>query len=88
MIESQENATTAALRQLGIPVQTTVVVAGPCPPGSPSEGKLRRRRDRRGRRHAGRPAGRRCATLITAHKPGDTVAVVVRRDGKQRDARR
>ena len=41
MSDSQENATTAALRSLGIPVQTTVVVQD-LPAGSPSAGKLRK----------------------------------------------
>ena len=41
MTDSQENATTAALRQLGIPVTSRTVVAPACPASSPSQGKLR-----------------------------------------------
>lgn len=39
MRESQQHATTAALRQLGIPVTTTVTVAG-VSPDSPAQGRL------------------------------------------------
>jgi PDZ domain-containing protein len=80
MRDSQENATTAALRQLGIPVDTTVLVDA-LSPGSPSEGKLEPGDvvltvD-------GKPAvgGARLRELITAHEPGDPVDLVVRRDG-------
>ena len=41
MTESQQSATTAALRQLDIPVQSSVVVAG-LSAKSPSAGKLRK----------------------------------------------
>ena len=85
MSESQENATTAALRQLGIPVQTCVVVAGPAGRLAVAGQAAQGRRDRLGRRQAGRPAGRRCARAVTAPQAGRHVPIVVRRDGKQRD---
>jgi len=82
MTESQENATTAALRELGIPVTTRVVV-DMLSEDSPSKGKLRPgdvvvEVD-------GQPAtgGARLRELITAHEPGERVDLVVRRDGRQ-----
>jgi len=82
MTESQENATTAALRHLGIPVKTRVLVDH-LSAGSPSRGKLRAgdlllEVD-------GKPAtgGARLRELITAHKPGDDVQIAVQRDGRR-----
>ena len=82
MTESQENATTAALRELGIPVTTRVIV-DELSPDSPAEGKLRPgdvvvEVD-------GKPAmgGARLRDLITAHKPGEDVRIAVLRDGKR-----
>jgi PDZ domain-containing protein len=82
MTESQENATTAALRELGIPVTTRVIV-DELSPGSPAKGKLQPgdvvvEVD-------GEPAmgGSRLRDLITAHKPGDEVQITVLRDGKR-----
>ena len=82
MTESQENATTAALRELGIPVTTRVLV-DMLSEDSPSEGKLRPgdvvvEVD-------GQPAtgGARLRELITAHEPGERVDLVVRRDGRR-----
>ena len=82
MSDSQENATTAALRELGIPVTTRVIV-DELSPGSPSKGKLRPgdivvEVD-------GEPAmgGAHLRDLITAHKPGEQVRITVLRDGKQ-----
>lgn len=78
---SQQHATTAALRQLGIPV-TTQVVVGAVVKDSPSQGKL----------HAGdqiaavdgtavaTPAQVR--TAVTRHKPGEVVTFSVLRQGK------
>jgi PDZ domain-containing protein len=82
MTESQENATTAALRELGIPVTTRVLV-DELSPDSPAKGKLRPRDvvlevD-------GKPAmgGSRLRDLITAHKPGEQVRITVQRAGKR-----
>ena len=82
MTESQENATTAALRELGIPVTTRVIV-DELSPDSPAKGKLRPRDvvlqvD-------GKPAmgGARLRDLITAHEPGEQVRITVQRAGKR-----
>ena len=82
MSDSQENATTAALRQLDIPVTTSVVVAA-LSPGSASTGKL----------EAGDVlvsvdgtpviGGASLREAITSKKPGDPVQLVVRRDGAE-----
>jgi len=81
MNDSQENATTAALRSLGIPVQTSVVVQD-LPAGSPSAGKLRKGDEIVS--VDGKPAtgGASLRAAVTAHKPGDTIPIVVRRDGR------
>jgi PDZ domain-containing protein len=81
MNDSQENATTAALRSLGIPVQTSVVVQD-LPAGSPSAGKLRKGDEIVS--VDGKPAtgGAALRAAVTAHKPGDTIPIVVRRDGR------
>lgn len=82
MTESQENATTSALRELGIPVTTRVIVDS-LSENSPARGKLEPgdvvlEID-------GRPAmgGARLRELITAHEPGERVQITVRRDGKR-----
>jgi PDZ domain-containing protein len=83
MRDSQENATTAALRELGIPVQTTTVVQD-VPADSPSKGKLESGDELvavDGKEVAG---GAQLRELITAHDPGDKVQVTVRRDGAER----
>ena len=80
MSQSQQSATTAALRELGIPVTTHVVVAS-LAPSSPSKGKLR--------------AGDRIVSVdgtavddelalrraVTAVSPGTPVRLAVQRDG-------
>jgi Lon-like protease len=82
MQESQDHATTAALRSLGIPVKTSVAVAEVLP-SSPSKGKL-----------AvgdvivsvdGQPVdgGTALRKAITSHASGDTLAFVVDRGGKR-----
>lgn len=80
MTESQENATTSALRELGIPVTTRVII-DELAPDSPAKGKLRPKDvvlevD-------GQPAmgGSRLRELITAHKPGEKVKITVDRGG-------
>ena len=83
MRDSQENATTAALRELGIPVEITSFVQD-VPEGSPSTGKLEK-----GDRLVaidGTPVagGTQLRELITAHDPGDQVKVTVERDGEER----
>ena len=85
MTESQENATTAALRQLGIPVTTRVLV-DELSDGSPARGRLEPGDvvlEVDGQPAAG---GARLRALITAHEPGEQVRVAVRRDGKRVEA--
>ena len=82
MTESQENATTAALRQLGIPVTTRVLV-DQLSDGSPARGRLEPGDvvlEVDGQPAAG---GARLRELITTHEPGEQVRVAVRRDGKR-----
>jgi PDZ domain-containing protein len=81
MNDSQENATTAALRALGIPVQTSVVVQD-LPAGSPSAGKLRRGDEIVSVDGKLATGGSSLRAAVTAHKPGDTIPIVVRRDGR------
>jgi PDZ domain-containing protein len=82
MTESQENATTSALRELGIPVTTRVIV-DELSPGSPAKDLLRPKDvvlevD-------GKPAmgGARLRELITAHEPGEQVQILVLRGGSR-----
>lgn len=82
MRDSQENATTAALRELGIPVQTRVLVQD-VPKGSPSRGKLERGDELvavDGQRVVG---GAQLRERITSREPGDTVRVTIVRDGRE-----
>ena len=82
MSDSQENATTAALRELGIPVTSRTVVTG-LPKGSPSAGKLQKGDiivSVDGKPVAGSASLR---DAINTRKPGDDVTVVVDRDGKE-----
>lgn len=82
MRDSQENATTAALRHLGFPVTTRLLVDG-LAPGSPARGKLKAGDELLevdGETVAG---GARLRELVTAHEPGDPVRLVVARDGRR-----
>jgi PDZ domain-containing protein len=82
MTESQENATTAALRELSIPVKTRVIVSE-LSPTSPAKGKLRAGDvvlEIDGKAAMG---GSRLRDLITAHKPGEAVRITVERGGKR-----
>ncbi|MDQ1585240.1 MAG: Lon-like protease [Actinomycetota bacterium] len=82
MKQSQEDATTAALRQLGFRITTSVVVdrlsKGSAATGILKPGDVVQEID-------GKPVqgGARLRQLITAHKPGDTVRMVVLRAGKR-----
>jgi Lon-like protease len=81
MRDSQESATTAALRSLGFVVPTHAAVAT-VPAGSPARGKLRSgdvivQVD--GQAVDGGVALRK---VITGHDPGDTVTFAIERDGK------
>jgi PDZ domain-containing protein len=82
MLDSQESATSAAMKQLGIaPVSTSVVVVD-VPAGSPSAGKLQpddviTTVDGQTMRSASD-----VATAVRKRKPGDQVAVGYTRDGK------
>lgn len=82
MVDSQENATTAALRHLGIPVTTRLLVQD-VPADSPSKGKLRtgdQLLEVDGTTVAG---GSQLRELITSREPGDPVRLVVLRDGER-----
>lgn len=82
MRDSQENATTAALRHLGIPVTTRLVVVK-VEPASLARGKLRAGDELLevdGEKVVG---GAQLRELVTAHEPGDTVRLVVGRDGRR-----
>jgi PDZ domain-containing protein len=82
MSDSQENATTAALRELGIPVVSKVVIDD-FSPGSPSKGKLEKGDQLvsvNGKAVAG---GASLRDAVTGLEPGDEVRLGVLRDGKQ-----
>jgi Lon-like protease len=82
MTDSQDSATTAALRELGIPVTTRTVVTR-IPKTSPSQGKLEKGDvivSVDGTTVAGSSSLR---DLVGSHKPGDEVSVVALRDGKE-----
>jgi Lon-like protease len=84
MRDSQESATTAALRSLDIPVQTRVSVNSVAA-GSPAGGKLRANDEIV--QVDGKPinGGAALRSLITAHKAGDPVKFLIERDGKRSD---
>lgn len=80
MRDSQENATTAALRSLHIPVTTRVRVAS-LSKGSPSRGKLRKGDLVLAVDGTSVAGGAQLRKLITGHRPGDDVTLAVDRDG-------
>ena len=82
MRDSQENATTAALRELGIPVKTRLVVQD-VPKGSPSTGKLRTGDQVVAVDGEDVAGGAQLRELITSHDAGEPVTVTVRRDGRE-----
>ena len=82
MRDSQENATTSALRELGIPVGITSFVQD-VPEGSPSSGKLEKGDQLVAIDGTPVAGGTQLRELITAHDPGDEVQVTVRRDGAE-----
>jgi PDZ domain-containing protein len=84
MRDSQESATTAALRSLHIPVPTHALVDS-IEPGSPAQGKLKPNDEIvavDGKSVAGGAALR---TLVTAHKAGEPVTFLVKRAGTDTD---
>jgi PDZ domain-containing protein len=83
MRDSQENATTAALRELGIPVEITSFVQD-VPEGSPSTGKLEKGDELVAIDGTPVAGGTQLRELITDRDPGDDVRVTVRRDGAER----
>lgn len=82
MRDSQENATTSALRELGIPVEITSFVQD-VPAGSPSSGKLESGDELVAIDGTPVAGGTQLRELITAHDPGDPVRVTFRRDGAE-----
>jgi PDZ domain-containing protein len=82
MRDSQEHATTAALRSLGIPVTTRVAV-NEVPAGSPSQGKLRVGDVIVSVDGQAIDGGAALRQAITAHTPGDPVKFVIERAGKR-----
>ena len=82
MTDSQENATTAALHQLGIPVTTRTEVTR-LPANSPSQGKLRQGDVVVSVDGTPITGGASLQKAVRARQAGDELAVVVKRDGKQ-----
>jgi len=82
MRDSQENATTAALRHLGIPVTTRLLVAG-LAPGSPARGRLRAGDELLEVDGTPVMGGAQLRELVTAHAPGERVRLVVLRDRRR-----
>jgi PDZ domain-containing protein len=80
MKDSQESATTAALRSLGIPV-TTHVVVGLLSKGSPSAGKLRAGDVLTAVDGTAVAGGAQLRQLITKRTPGQVVRLTVERSG-------
>lgn len=79
MTESQQNATTAALRELGIPVRTRVVIRG-VEKGYPAHGVLRTGDVIVAVDGTETPSARAVSELVSRHRPGEEVTVAVRRD--------
>lgn len=82
MRDSQENATTAALRHLGIPVTTRLLVVD-LAPGSAARGKLTSGDELLEVDGETVLGGAQLRDLVTAHEPGDTVRLVVGRQGRR-----
>ena len=82
MRDSQENATTAALRELGIPVATTTRIVR-VPQGSPSRDKLRRGDVLLAVDGTRVTGGAQLRELITSGEPGEQVRVEVRRGDRE-----
>lgn len=85
MRESQENATTAALRLLGIPVRTHIEVLR-VPGNSPSDGVLARGDVITSIDGKAVSGGTELRELITAREPGKKVRVGFSRDGVEQEA--
>jgi PDZ domain-containing protein len=81
MRDSQESATTAALRSLGIAVPTHAAVTG-VSAGSPASGKLRAGDESTEADGKAVDGGATLRKIITAHTPGDQVTLAIDRDGK------
>jgi PDZ domain-containing protein len=84
MRDSQESATTAALRSLDIPVVTHVSV-NTIAAGSPAAGKLKANDEIIQVDTKPIAGGAALRSLITAHKAGDPVTFLVERGGKRTD---
>jgi PDZ domain-containing protein len=81
MRDSQESATTAALRSLDIPVPTHAAVAD-ISPGSPASGKLRAGDVIIEADDKAVDGGATLRKIITGHSPGDQVTFAIERNGK------
>jgi Lon-like protease len=84
MLQSQDSATIAALRHLGIPV-TLVVEVGQVEPGAPAEGKLQPGDQIVSVDGTPVGTGAELRTAIEKHKPGESVSLAIVRDGNPMD---
>lgn len=81
MLDSQDNATTAALRELGLPSTTKVVVSS-VTADAPADGKLQPGDQLTSVDGTRVTDTTQLRTLIGKHQPGDTVTVGYLRDGR------
>ncbi len=81
MVESQDSATTAALRQLGIPGTTTVLV-GKVEPAAPANGKLKTGDVLTGVDGTAVTDAAQLRALIGKRQPGQVVRIAFRRAGQ------
>jgi len=80
---SQEHATAAALRELGIPAETSVVVRS-VQEGAPAQGKLRAADTILRVDGQDVTSAEQVGELVRRHEPGEQVTFTVRRDGTER----
>lgn len=86
MTESQQNATTAALRELDIPVSTSAVVRQ-VEKGYPARGVLRADDAIVAVDGTKTSNAQEVSQLVSRHRPGEEVTITVRRDGETEELR-